>query len=72
MEGVLRDSNKVIMDSNGNASGVVPYLPLTEIDRLRNTNNGNNSNQGGTGNGAGAAAASIPASGTSANTQGRN
>ena len=70
MEGVLRDSNKVIMDSNGDASGVVPYLPLTEIDRLRNTNN-TNTNQDGAGNGAGAAA-SIPASGTSANTQGRN
>ncbi len=72
MEGVLRDSNKVIMDGNGDANGVVPYLPLTELDRLRNTNNTGNTNQGGTGNGNGAAAASIPPSGTSANTQGRN
>ncbi len=33
MEGVLRDSNKVIMESGqqGGGSGVVPYLPLNEL-----------------------------------------
>ncbi len=35
MELVLRDSSKVIVEQ-GNGQGVVPYLPLPEIDRRRN------------------------------------
>ncbi len=34
MEGVLRDSNKVIMESGGpGGTGVVPYLPLPEVQK---------------------------------------
>ncbi len=36
MEQVLRDSNKVIVEQEG-GQGVVPYLPLTEIDRRNRT-----------------------------------
>ncbi len=36
MEGVLKDSSKVIMESGANGTGVVPYLPLPEINK-RNT-----------------------------------
>lgn len=43
MEGVLRESNKIILDENG--GGVVPYLPLPEVQNRRNTDN---SNAGGT------------------------
>ncbi|MEL6752272.1 MAG: FtsH protease activity modulator HflK [Pseudomonadota bacterium] len=44
MEGVLRDSNKVIMESNGSngGTGVVPYLPLPEIGSRANANRRNN------------------------------
>jgi membrane protease subunit HflK len=37
MEQVLRGTNKVIIDGNGEAgaNGVVPYLPLTELQRHR-------------------------------------
>jgi modulator of FtsH protease HflK len=35
MEGVLRDSNKVIIEQGGNSSGVVPYLPLPEVNARR-------------------------------------
>ncbi|UEM04552.1 FtsH protease activity modulator HflK [Skermanella rosea] len=40
MEQVLRGTNKVIIDGNGNgenggANGVVPYLPLTELQRMQ-------------------------------------
>src|SRR5690606_3630801 len=34
MEQILRDSNKIIIDQSG-GQGVVPYLPLPEIDRRR-------------------------------------
>lgn len=33
MEDVLRDMNKVVIDSNAGGSGVVPYLPLPELER---------------------------------------
>ncbi|MCO6392280.1 FtsH protease activity modulator HflK [Aliihoeflea aestuarii] len=37
MEGVLRTSNKVIVEQGANgAQGVVPYLPLPELDARRN------------------------------------
>lgn len=36
MEAVLRDSNKIIIDENG--GGVVPYLPLPEVQNRRGTN----------------------------------
>lgn len=39
MEGVLRDSNKIILDKDG--GGVVPYLPLPEVQNRR-TDGGNN------------------------------
>jgi membrane protease subunit HflK len=31
MERVLRGTDKVILDSGGQGSGVVPYLPLNEL-----------------------------------------
>jgi membrane protease subunit HflK len=33
MEEVLRDMNKVVIDSSAEGSGVVPYLPLPELER---------------------------------------
>jgi modulator of FtsH protease HflK len=33
MEEVLRDMNKVVIDSSAEGSGVVPYLPLQELER---------------------------------------
>lgn len=33
MEGVLKDSNKVIIEKGGSNSGVVPYLPLNELQK---------------------------------------
>jgi modulator of FtsH protease HflK len=33
MERVFAGTDKVIIDQNGNGQGVVPYLPLTEIQR---------------------------------------
>ncbi len=36
MERVLKDSNKVIIEQGGDSQGVVPYLPLPEIDNRRN------------------------------------
>ncbi|MET0170009.1 MAG: FtsH protease activity modulator HflK [Aliihoeflea sp.] len=46
MEGVLRTSNKVIVEQGANgAQGVVPYLPLPELDARRNSSTA--STQGG-------------------------
>ena len=40
MEGVLKDSNKVIMENGGQGgTGVVPYLPLPEISKRAGGNN---------------------------------
>ncbi len=39
MEKVLRDSNKVILEQGENGQGVVPYLPLNELNK---NNAGNN------------------------------
>jgi len=33
MEDVLRNMNKVVIDSSATGSGVVPYLPLPELER---------------------------------------
>jgi membrane protease subunit HflK len=33
MEKVLKDSNKVIVEQGGNGQGVIPYLPLPELQR---------------------------------------
>ena len=33
MEDVLRDMNKVVIDSSASGGGVVPYLPLPELER---------------------------------------
>jgi modulator of FtsH protease HflK len=33
MEDVLRDMNKVVIDGAASGSGVVPYLPLPELQR---------------------------------------
>jgi membrane protease subunit HflK len=40
---VLGSARKVIIDQKGGGSGVVPYLPLPEVDRARrdNTQSGN-------------------------------
>ncbi len=40
MEGVLKGSNKVIVDRQGSGQGVVPYLPLPELQK-RTTTGGN-------------------------------
>ena len=37
MERVLSGMNKVVIDDNGTGQGVVPYLPLPEIERRRST-----------------------------------
>ncbi len=44
MENVLQGSNKVIVEQGANGQGVVPYLPLPELDarRAQNTQGGNN------------------------------
>lgn len=45
MEGVLKDSNKVIMESGGSGgTGVVPYLPLPEISKRATRQNSGGSN----------------------------
>ena len=36
MERVLNNMNKVLIDGDS-GSGVVPYLPLPEVERRRNT-----------------------------------
>jgi modulator of FtsH protease HflK len=33
MEDVLRNMNKVVIDSSASGAGVVPYLPLPELER---------------------------------------
>jgi membrane protease subunit HflK len=33
MENVLRNMNKVVIDSSATGTGVVPYLPLPELER---------------------------------------
>ena len=40
MESVMRDMNKVIIDSSGGGTGVVPYLPLPEIQKRANAARG--------------------------------
>lgn len=35
MEEVLGNAQKIILDSNGNGSGVVPYLPLNELNKKK-------------------------------------
>jgi membrane protease subunit HflK len=37
MEGILSRSNKVIIEGGQNGSGVVPYLPLPEIQKRATT-----------------------------------
>ncbi|MDD9909244.1 MAG: FtsH protease activity modulator HflK [Ahrensia sp.] len=44
MEQVLADSNKVIVEQGSNGQGVVPYLPLTEIQRRQTSGNTNTTN----------------------------
>ena len=40
MEQIMRGTNKVIVDSQNGGQGVVPYLPLTELQKhLPRTNN---------------------------------
>ncbi|EAU40922.1 Band 7 protein:Stomatin [Fulvimarina pelagi HTCC2506] len=49
MEGVLRDSNKIILESNAaGGQGVVPYLPLNELQRQNSNSSGNGQNNNGT------------------------
>jgi len=38
VEEVLGDMNKIVVDQNGQGSGVVPYLPLNELGAGRSTN----------------------------------
>ncbi len=37
MEGILRNTNKVIIDQAASSSGVVPYLPLPELQRRQSS-----------------------------------
>ncbi|MER0237723.1 FtsH protease activity modulator HflK [Fulvimarina sp. MAC8] len=46
MEGVLRDSNKIILEGDAGGQGVVPYLPLNELQRQNANSNGNGQNNG--------------------------
>ncbi|WP_163849292.1 FtsH protease activity modulator HflK [Pseudooceanicola aestuarii] len=51
MEEVLGDVNKIILDENASGSGVVPYLPLNQLQqqpgqRQSSSANGNATNQG--------------------------
>lgn len=49
MEEVLRNANKVILDGKGNGgSGVVPYLPLPEIQKRQQAANQSGTTGGGT------------------------
>ena len=42
MERVFKGTDKIIIDGSANGgTGVVPYLPLNEINRQRNSNNSN-------------------------------
>ncbi|MHA1190068.1 MAG: FtsH protease activity modulator HflK [Alphaproteobacteria bacterium] len=41
LERVLRDSNKIILESGASGSGVVPYLPLNELTRGQTSQGGN-------------------------------
>ena len=42
LQGVLSGTDKVILDSSGQGSGAIPYLPLNELrGRSRSTGNGN-------------------------------
>jgi membrane protease subunit HflK len=47
MEEVLRNANKVIVDGDGKGggSGVVPYLPLPEIQKRRTASEKTNGGQ---------------------------
>jgi membrane protease subunit HflK len=40
VEDVLSQSNKVIIDNNKNGTGVVPYLPLPEVQQRRSQTGG--------------------------------
>jgi len=42
MENVLKNSNKVIVEQQGGGQGVVPYLPLTELNRRQPQAQGGN------------------------------
>jgi modulator of FtsH protease HflK len=42
MENVLKNSNKVIVEQGQNGQGVVPYLPLPELNRRAQTQQGGN------------------------------
>ena len=48
MEGVLRDSDKVILEQNGQggAQGVIPYLPLNDLNSNRPADRGTPRNTG--------------------------
>ncbi|WP_421857987.1 FtsH protease activity modulator HflK [Oricola sp.] len=40
MEGVLAGSNKIILDEDGGGQGVIPYLPLPEVQNRRTSTGG--------------------------------
>ena len=44
MENVLRNANKIILDSGENSGGVVPYLPLNELNKQRQTTTNQSNN----------------------------
>ncbi|MDY8108612.1 FtsH protease activity modulator HflK [Fulvimarina sp. 2208YS6-2-32] len=65
MEGVLRDSNKIILEGDASGQGVVPYLPLNELQRQNNTTN----NDDNAANATNSNRTSDPAARTSANSR---
>jgi len=50
MQGVLSQTDKVILDGQAGAGGAVPYLPLNELRRVQNGNPRPGSAAGGSGN----------------------
>ncbi len=48
MERVFQDMNKVVIDDEASGSGVVPYLPLPEVQRRSQSGSATQSGQGGT------------------------
>ena len=50
MQGVLSQTDKVILDGQAGAGGAVPYLPLNELRRVQNGNPSPGSAAGGSGN----------------------
>jgi membrane protease subunit HflK len=42
MEVVLQGTNKIVIDNEGGSQGVLPYLPLPELQKQNNRQTGSN------------------------------